>query len=448
MGTVDALAPGGRALIRDAGAVLFARGALPGERVEVAVERTARGVRHGVVLRVLERSPQRVEPDCPAHGTTPGTCGGCDLLHCAPAAARALRERIVDDVLVRVGRLAPDLVAQIRRPLTAPSAGDDPLEALRRRVRVVIRDKKPTFSSPESHARVHVERCAALHPVLNEGLARLADAGLADGTEVRLACDDRGHRSAALERARPGDARRVVDAGAADGAVLLRPPMPARSASTAGSARAGRGATDDADAASVEHERTGDPVLQGEVAPGFHGTSGPARSDAGVFTQATRFGGRAILRAVLEAAAPAPGDRVLELFAGSGHLTLPMLCRGAHVHAVEGAPRGVEFLERNVADFAAQCTTRRAFIDGDLRAPEDVDVIVADPPRTGIPGFAAILSRFRAARLVLVSCDPATGARDLAIARAAGYVVQWLEPIDAFPRTSHVEWVANLRRPA
>lgn len=435
-GTVESIVPGGSALVRDPGGVILARGGLPGERVQIEVRRAQRGVRHGVVLRVLEPSPARTVADCRLHGITPGRCGGCDLLDLAPDAARTVREHIVDDALVRVGRLDRSLVREARRPIVAPpfasrDGGDasDPGDGRRRRARFVIHRGAPTFSSAESHERVRVETCLALHPLLDEVLPRLADARLADGVAVRLAADDRGRRSVALEGARRGDAARVVSAGVADGALSL-------AMERGGDER--------------ELERAGDPVLLGEIAPGFLRRDGtPCASDAGVFTQATRFGGRAILDAVLDAVLHGgEGDRgqsVLELFAGAGHLTVPLLHAGARVDAVEGAPRSVRYLEENTRAWGEQVRVRRAYIDGALPLPDPgLDVLVADPPRTGIPGFAQLLSRARPRRLVLVSCDPATGARDLAAALGQGYALDELTPIDAFPRTSHVEWVARL----
>ena len=111
-------------------------------------------------------------------------------------------------------------------------------------------------------------------------------------------------------------------------------------------------------------------------------------------------------------------------------------------------PHGVRWLERNRAKsgVAARIEVQQAFIDGALPLRGTADVLVVDPPRTGIVGFEALLPRTGALRLVLVSCDPATGARDLAKAAACGYVLERLVPIDAFPRTSHVEWVATLQR--
>ena len=463
--------------MRDAHGVVFARGGLPGERVEIEVRRAQKGVRHGVVLRVLEASPDRVTPDCALHPR----CGGCDLLDLAPAAALAVRSGIVREALVRVGKIERDVVERALRPIRAPGPGDD---ARRRRVRVVIAAGRPTFSAPESHARVAVERCPALHPALDAALARLAGVALPDGTEVRLACDDGARVSAALTLAPTGEgapddaagrARALVDARIAHGVLVLRRPRDGEGRDDEpvrrglGPRARGRPGGNRAHNRVREHDdddgddddviaRAGDAELVGEIGAGRFGA---LASDAGVFTQASRFGGGAILDEVRRAtradddARPTRADDsppaprvVLELFAGAGHLTVPLLSAGARVIAVEGAARAVQFLERNVRTFAS-ASVHRAFIGGALALPEmneRIDVLVADPPRTGIPGFDALLSRVNAPTLVLVSCDPATGARDIAIARKHGYALESVVPIDAFPRTSHVEWVARMTR--
>jgi tRNA/tmRNA/rRNA uracil-C5-methylase (TrmA/RlmC/RlmD family) len=421
---VSAIVPGGQGLIRDADGIVLARGGLPGERVEVVVHRTQRRVRHGVVVRVIEASPARVATlDCALHPR----CGGCDLLDLFPAAANDVRVAMVRDALMRIGKLSADIVAHAMRPLMTAGPGDD---ARRRRARFVIVDGRATLSAPASHERVPIERCPALHPLLEEALARVPAAKLAERTRLRLALDDRGHVSAALEGTGARDAAaRIVAAGIAMGAVAL-----------------------DGD---VELVCAGDPLLLGEVAPGFGGADAACASDAGVFTQATRFGGLAIVECVVDAlavrdGAAGPGMRVLELFAGAGHLTVPILERGAAsvsaVLAIEGAPRGVRYLEDNVARFGERARVRHDFIDGALVVPGSFDVLVADPPRMGIPDLASLLDRAQAPVLVLVSCDVATGARDIAIAIHKGWVLDSLVPIDAFPRTSHVEWVARLSR--
>lgn len=397
---VDKLVPGGHGLCRDGDGVFFVDGVAAGEVIDVDVDRKKRGARRGRLLRVVEPSPERVVPDC---GLV-ARCGGCDWLHLSRAAQTTGKAQIVDDSLVRVGRFAKDDVAGFRRALVV--APDD---APRRRARFVVdRDGRLSFSQRDSHDRVVIDACPALDPRISALLPRLPK--LVPGDVVRLAVDDRGVKAGVDDRRDAAALRGFVDGVVVDGA--------------------------SADEAAL---------LVGEVTAGQFG----AVSDALTFAQATRFGGAAIRDLVVAAARPSFSSkpRLLELFAGSGHLTLPLSHEGARVTAVEGDGRALGFLRRNADAAGFAVSVKGGFIDEGTVVDADVEVVVADPPRTGIPGAALLFARMtRVQRLVLVSCDPATGARDLRAAVDAGFVVDSVTPIDAFPRTHHVEWVASLSR--
>lgn len=425
-GVVERLVPGGAGLVRDDDGVVFVDDVVPGERIRYAVSGRRGGARQARLLAVLQPSSSRVVPSC-AHA---GRCGGCDWLHLDRAAQTRGKEQIVDDALARIGRFAPGDIAAVRAPLVVAGNDDEGRRgAARRRARLAVDDDgRAGFFARGSHDVVVVDVCPALDPRLQATLEKLPP--LAPRSTLRLAVDDAGHVVAAVEDAR--DAHALVQRGLVTGAVV-----------------GGDGAAHD--------DVVGDPLVRGEVTAGLF----PATSDAACFTQATRFGGRAIVDAVVdavEAVVALANDRrglaVLELFAGSGHLTLPLAARGAVIDAVEGDPRGVRFLQQNAAALAppGAVVVRRAFIDGSLTlgagatAPK---VVVADPPRTGIPDAARLLRRLHDAdvdAVVMVSCDPATGARDLRAAVDAGFVLRRVVPIDAFPGTHHVEWVASLQR--
>lgn len=426
-GTVERMVPGGLGLLRDNEGVVLSRGGLVGERVRVEVESRRGGVRQGSVVHISARSPERVSPDCAAHPR----CGGCDLLFASEQAQGDVKQQIVEDALRRIARLDEEQLSRVRPLERAPL-----FAGARRRVRLHIDDAGAIgFFARGSHDLVPLEQCPALAAPLDHALSDLAESDfLVPRTTLQLACDDDGRVSLAVtsfssRRDAERLAARAVDAGIATGALVL----------------SGRG---------HPSARFGDPTLHGEVAPGCEG--GPYRSDASTFTQATRFGGAVIARRVLEGAAVEGSERdqrVLELFAGAGHLTLPLAASGAHVTAVEGDARAAAWLARNVdaALFSSRIEAQRARVgehtlDALLTESGPFDVLVADPPRTGIDGFASLLEVMRPARVVLVSCDPATGARDLRVALDKGYALQWLAPIDAFPRTSHVEWVTALER--
>jgi 23S rRNA (uracil1939-C5)-methyltransferase len=447
-GVVERLVPGGHGLLRDGDGVVFVDGVVPSERVRYSVVARRGGARHGRLLAVVQPSPARAVPGCRHAVAGDGVddaraCGGCDWLHMDDDARARGKEALVDDALLRIARLPPALVATARAPLPALDLRDP--GSARRRVRLHIDDDgRAGFHARRSRALVVVDDCPALDARLRAVLPRLPRLG--PGGDLRLAVDDAGCVVAAVDDA--DDARALHGAGVVDGVVV-----PDRGARR----RSGDDGVDDAralDDRGRDRATWGDPLLRGEVTAGMC----QATSDAASFTQATRHGGRAILDAVVDAVAVVvagagrpgiAGAAVLELFAGSGHLTLPLARAGARVDAVEGDARGFRFLVDNVDRFcpAGSVRPRRAFIDPGLPIEDAVDVVVADPPRTGIPGAAALFARCRAAGaagLVLVSCDPATGARDLRAALDAGFVLQRVVPLDAFPGTHHVEWVATL----
>jgi 23S rRNA (uracil1939-C5)-methyltransferase len=419
---VDRLVPGGQGLCRTDDGVVFVDGVAAGERVLVRLQGRQGGAARGDVLQVLTASPDRIALDC----VVGASCGGCDWLHLSPSARSTWKWRLAADALRRVGRFGEDDVARVLRPLVTLD-DDTGLLAGRRRVRVTIgAGGRGTFSAARSHARVPVSDCGALHPGLRQALAALPSASLPERTEVRQGVDDRGHVVAAVSSSTA--ARKLVDAGVVVGAVVFR--------------------TDGSEPGTVDADVVGDPFLRGEVSAGRFPM---ARSDAATFAQATRGGGQSIIDAVMAGVDDViDGATVLELFCGAGHLTLPLASRASSVAAVEGDGRALRHLDGNRSLVAGVITTHISYIDADVGVPEGVTVVVVDPPRTGLVDGAAIFVKLASTptlrRLVMVSCDPATGARDLRAAVDAGFILESVIPIDAFPRTHHLEWVAKLSR--
>lgn len=436
---MERVVPGGFGLLRDDAGIVLLRGALPGERVSARVTARRGQTRLGVVERVFDASLARTAPDC----SVADRCGGCDFLHVAPDAVGDLKRAMVMDALRRTGGLDDEAL----QPVSATRVGTCSARS-RRRARVAVNDEgKPGFFAPSSHRVVPWDgECLALSAALEDAVVELCThIEVPAQTALEVACDDAGRVSLVVGHKDKNLARRVarraVEVGAVTGAWV----------------RTSQGRLT---------ERSGEPSLWGEVAPGV--TRGPYGSDAGTFTQATRFGGVAILAEVVDALSGTPGGVVLELFAGAGHLSLALAAAGHAVIAVEGEEQAFTWLEHNVqhGDWRERIFPVRGFIEGKslhalvqshtnmpVRQPPGspvlvVDALVVDPPRTGIPDFGGILDAVRTPRLVMVSCDLATGARDLRIARNRGYQLDKLVPIDAFPRTSHVEWVASLSLPA
>jgi 23S rRNA (uracil1939-C5)-methyltransferase len=157
---------------------------------------------------------------------------------------------------------------------------------------------------------------------------------------------------------------------------------------------------------------------------------------------------RLLVATVVAFASPARGARVLDLYCGAGNLTFPLARRGATVEGVERDAVAVDAARANAARLRAAGTTfRRAAVADALagRAAGTIDTVVLDPPRAGAADAVAPLAALRPPRIVYVSCDPATLARDVGVLAARGYRVARVQPIDVFPQTYHVESVAELR---
>lgn len=171
----------------------------------------------------------------------------------------------------------------------------------------------------------------------------------------------------------------------------------------------------------------------------------------GAFFQANTAVAGLLVEAVLGALAPAGGERVLDLYCGVGLFTAPIAQRGAQVTGVEANPQAAADAVQNLQAAGVAGQIVAGDVGAVLRLPsvaeESWDAVLLDPPRTGVdaPALAALLD-LQARRLVYVSCEPATLARDLRVLVDGGYTLQWVQPFDMFPQTRHVEAVAVLTR--
>jgi 23S rRNA (uracil1939-C5)-methyltransferase len=397
---------GGAALARDGdGRVVFVEGALPGERVRAVVTSARRDYAHAVTVEVVDPSPDRVAPPCAARAEG---CGGCSWQHVAGGAQARLKVDIVIDALRRIARVDPvaGLAITTRRP-SAP--------ARRTTVRLGVGPEgRAGERRRSSHDLVIADACQAVHPRLEElvvagryhGAAEVVlRVGVASGERAAwpLAPAGRGRRPAAGSSTPPVEVPADVDVGP--------------------------------DA--VVHEEVAGAWLEVHIGSFFQ--SGPDAADA-------------LVAAVDAAAGDAlpPGGHLVDAYAGVGLFGATVgAARGVRVTAIETSPAAVADAETNLARAGVDHVVVRSEV-GQWR-PETggppVDVVVADPSRTGLgrPGTAAVAGA-QAARIILVSCDPASLARDTALLATAGYTLAGVEVVDAFPDTFHIEAVARFDR--
>lgn len=386
---VDVVRPalgGGVARAPD-GRVVFVRHALVGERVRVRVtEESARFLR-GDAVEVERPAPGRVAPPCPHAG--PGRCGGCDLQHADGETERAWKEAIVAEQLRRVARLDHAVALE-----AAPSA--------------------PAGSRTRLRCGVDASGGLGLRRARSHDLESLDACWLAD------------------DRLRPAFARRW------DGAreVELRaigdgPPLAIATW---------------ADGSSTALDLAGAPL------EGAHSVARVAGRDYRVsprsFWQSHRDAPEVLAEAVARAARVGPGDRVLDLYGGVGLFSVALadaVGPGGRVVCVESSPDAAADARAN-ASSRPWVEVRESRVAPDALGDDPADaVVVVDPPRTGLGrGVAAALARARPRRVVYVSCDAATLARDLRTFLDARFDLVGLAAYDLFPKTEHVELVACL----
>jgi 23S rRNA (uracil1939-C5)-methyltransferase len=419
---IERLAPGGAGVARTTdGRVVFVDATAPGDLVEV--DRAALLGRRGAVgrpLAIVEAGPDRVTPPCPIATR----CGGCDWMHLAGHARAAAYPELLTQLLERTSGGPTHLPTPV---LHRPSA--DLGYRTRARFSVESRGLRPRigFRAPRSHELVVPDPCVVLDPFLVEAVdhaARLLEGASGQG-ELSVALGLRDERRAPVLELRWDGALGADVFGRLDAAC-----------GPASGAIAG---------ARVWIAGAHMPLVYGDPRPVQTGTDGlPVRLAAGGFAQPSDAGA-ALLASRVRALADAAGARVVELFAGSGTLSIGLARDARELSTSELDADAVACARENLA--LRGLDARVAVADAESRPIRGKpDVVVLDPPRTGAPASVAAIAQARPKRVVYVSCEPSTLARDLVPLARAGYELTALELVELFPQTSHVETVAVLER--
>ncbi|MFH5823053.1 class I SAM-dependent RNA methyltransferase [Georgenia sp. AZ-5] len=406
-------AHGGHCVARmDDGRVVFVRHTLPGERVRVRVTEQRSRFWRADAVEVLEPSPDRVPSVWPEAG--PGGVGGAELAHVSLPAQRAWKSQVLAETLRRIGgpQVAEDVAALVPGGVAVEALpGDDERGGLGTRTRIEL--------------TVDGAGLAGMHRFRSHEVVALREMPLADPALLDLGL--LGEGSPWRRTWRPGSRVEAVAPSVGEPLVLVDgEPVTLRERS--GPARR------------AVRERVDSSV--GELA---------YRVSAAGFWQVHRQAPPTLVEAVLAAATPEPGERVLELYSGAGLLTLPLaraVGEGGAVATLEGAEAAVRDARRNLHDHpGVRLHAGRVDAAAVRDLGEGADLVVLDPPRVGAGGAVmAAVAGLGARTVVHVACDPAALARDLAAAREHGYVVSWMRAFDLFPHTHHFEVVAALRR--
>ena len=452
------------------GKVVFIEGALPGEQVQVQVGRKKNAWEQGTMIAMRRESTLRVRPGCPHFGLHPGACGGCKMQHVDASAQVAVKQRVLEDNLLHLARIKPELML---RPIEGPTWG------YRYRARLSVRHvaKKGTvlvgFHERKSRYLADMRVCPVLPAKMSRMLLPLrALIGAMDQRDtlpqIELAIGELAMGELATGALATGESARG-ESGAGDKidrtviALVLRHLAPVSPADAhrlrAFAAQHGvqwwlqpKGPD------TVHLLDDGGPELTYGL-PEFGITMPFKPTD---FTQVNHAINTVLVGRALRLLAPLATERVIDWFCGLGNFTLPIATRAGAVLGIEGSPtlvqRARDNAQRNGLAGRATFAARNLFelSADDLVALGAADKWLVDPPREGAFALAKALVDLNAAprdgwlppqRIVYVSCNPSTLARDAGLlVHQAGYRCVAAGAVNMFPHTAHVESMAVFER--
>ena len=421
------------------GKVVFIEGALPGERVQVQVSRKKNQWEQGQLTALSRESPQRVRPVCPHFGLHAGACGGCKMQHLHPAAQVAVKQRVLEDNLWHLAKVRPECML---RPIEGPAWG------YRDRARLSVRfvAKKGTvligFHERKSRYVADMQVCPVLPARISAMLLPLRELiGAMEQRDrlpqIELAAGDSVTALVLrhLETLTQADAQRLRRfAMAHDVQWWLQPKGPE----------------------TVHLLDEGGPGLNYSL-PEF-GITFPFKPTD--FTQVNPHINRVLVGRALRLLDVQPQHHVIDWFCGLGNFTLPLATRARSVLGIEGSETLLARARDNAKVNGLVGKTRfqaRNLFDispDDLRATGAADRWLIDPPREGAFALAKAVADLHGSdgwaapqRIVYVSCNPATLARDAGLlVHQGGYRLTQAGVVNMFPHTAHTESMAVFER--
>jgi len=421
---VESLDQEGRGVARREGKAIFIEGALPGERVSAQTQRSKPSYEIASLQKILRSSPWRIQPRCPFFGN----CGGCSLQHLDARAQVAMKQRVLEDSLWHIGRVRPGQVL----PAIYGSAWE-----YRHRARLAVRyvprkggalvgfhERKSSYVADMLSCEVLPGRLSGMLPALRVLVSGLSIRSRMPQIEVAIGGGADVLVFRILQPLQPSDVE-SLRRFAADHAVkiYLQPGGPESAVPLPGE-----------DGTDLYYDL-----------PEFGLRIRFAPTD---FTQVNHAVNAVLVRRAIALLAPSPGERVADLFCGVGNFTLAIARSGATVIGLEGNATLVKRAAGNAE--ANRLSAAVSFIERDLYRPggplSDLgrfDRLLVDPPRDGAFELVRSLDAGAPQRIVYVSCNPATLARDAGVlVRDKGYALSAAGVVNMFPHTSHVESIA------
>ncbi|MCQ8181319.1 23S rRNA (uracil(1939)-C(5))-methyltransferase RlmD [Methylomonas sp. SURF-1] len=422
--TIESLSHDGRGVSHVNGKVVFIDEALPGETLDFVYTDSRRDYAEGKVVELHDRNPHRVEPACPHFGR----CGGCSFQHVDDAEQIHFKEELLRDQFRRIGKLE---IPQIWEALTGPHWGyrrkarmGVKWVAKKGRVLVGFRERRNPFLA-------EIDSCKVMHPIVGENLLALGEmiAGLSikdkiPQIEVAIGDNDCVLAVRVLEPPSAADQQRMREYAEKLGVTIcLQPKGPDSIVPLDGEA---------------------------EVVPSYALAEQSVKFNfrPAMFTQVNYEINRKMVTRAIEALDLGKDDRVLDLFCGLGNFTLPLATRAGHVVGVEGDLPLVNHARENARlNNLQNVEFHVADLSKDVKdlpwCKQKFDKVLLDPSRAGASEVLHNFKHWRPERIVYVSCNPSTLARDAGIlVNELGYKLVKAGVMDMFPQTAHVESIA------
>jgi 23S rRNA (uracil1939-C5)-methyltransferase len=408
---IEKIVQGGDGLARHEGRVIFVPFAIPGERVEAKIVREKKEYAEAEIPRILTPSPERRGAPCPVFTV----CGGCQLQHLPEEAQLRYKSEALREALARIGKITSyDLLPPIPSPLPF---------YYRTRAQLKVERGEIGYYRRMSHQIVPIDRCPLLTEPLNAALEAMRQFLNRDRLqEVELQGVSSGDFLIVLRGDQFPQERgeRFYE--------MTRKSLPLKGV--------------------IVYNRRGG-ALFGENF--LIETVGEKRLRIGdrAFSQVNPGVNRLVIETALGWAAPTESDRILELYSGIGNFTLFLAERADGVTAVEGSRAAVEDARWNLqsaglSNVILQTSSAEEGIRRALKEKATVTQLFLDPPREGagktvMQGIASLGPD----KVLYLSCDPATFARDVRILLDRGYLLKRVQPFDMFPQTGHLEILAE-----
>ena len=438
--TIDALGAEGQGIGRVDGYAVFVPGALPGERVRAHIIKAGSGFGVGKLMGIEAPSPERIIPSCAIFTT----CGGCTLQHMEYGAQLAYKRKVVEDALGRIGGLKEVCVSPVLAmddPWRYRNKGSFPLANVGARV-------ETGFFSPRSHRLIPMQDC--LIQQQNVLQAAFAVRDWANTHDVPAYDEQTGKgllRHVVARASRTGEVMAIVVAtGTLPHRQALLEILQQRIVGLVSVYLNIQKANSNVILGDDYRLLWGEEKIEEQLC-GLTFSLGPAS-----FLQVNPVQTERLYTTALDLLALTGGERVVDAYCGIGTITLLLAKSACEVIGIENVPQAVEDARRNaerngIHNARFLCEESEAALPRLLSEGHAFDALVMDPPRKGADeAFLRAVIDSEVRRVLYISCNPATLARDCRILIDGGYTVQAVQPVDMFPHTVHVETVVLMSR--